>query len=110
MLRPHAPWDLICHAWVVNVIGMLNEPTIEIDDVQRPVRPGGKVHWMKPGIGRSQKLFALFTALRDESRTVRFENAPMHQVAERFAHESVATIVAASGIAAQCIPPINGEP
>jgi hypothetical protein len=80
---------------------VLNELAVEIDDVERAIRAGREVHGMKPGISRSQKLLLALAAPRDERNAIRLQHTAMHEVQQRFAHESVTAIFLTERAAAE---------
>ena len=85
---------------------MLDPRSIEIDDVKRSIRPGGRVNRSKPRILGGQKFAFLFVwrTSGGERRTVLFQNISMHQIRKRLTRKGVAT-----KIHWQSVAPVDGQ-
>ena len=68
-------------------LGVLDELTIVVHEVQRPVGSRGEVHGTEPGVGRGQELPPLLRAPRHERGPERRPHVAVHEVLRRLRHE-----------------------
>ena len=78
-----------------NPARVLDDKAVHVNNPQRAVRSGPRLHRAEPVVLRGEKLVLLFVrrAIAPEGNARRFEHEPMHQVVHRLTDECIAVIV-----------------
>jgi hypothetical protein len=80
---------------------MLDQGTVEIGEIQRPIGPGRQKDGMKPRVTGGQKVTSGIGALRPGDNASRIELSPDHQVAQRLPDKRIPLDLAPQERAAQ---------
>src|SRR6185437_920330 len=94
-----SPWSRVLQ-FVGDPGRVLDEFAVEVHDIKTAVGSGRREHAVKPGIRRSQEIFARLCALGDEGRSIRQEAPALNQIVDRLTDKEVAVVVRAERVAA----------
>src|SRR5688500_12613241 len=84
---------------------MIDELAIHIRKVELAIRPSGREHRVKPGIGARQEISAFRCAPAAETRAIRFRDLALHEILCRLADKPTALECSRQALAIELVQP-----